>query len=92
MAEAKPSNSKTVTAEKLAVVLASTYTLQLKTQNFHWNVTGPNFRSLHLLFETQYNELAAAVDLIAERMRALEAQSPGSCPEFWGSRRCFMST
>jgi starvation-inducible DNA-binding protein len=82
MAEAKPSNSKTVTAEKLAVVLASTYTLQLKTQNFHWNVTGPNFRSLHLLFETQYNELAAAVDLIAERMRALEAQSPGSFAEF----------
>ena len=52
MSESKTSNSKAVVAEKLGVVLASSYMLQLKTQNFHWNVTGPNFRSVHLLFET----------------------------------------
>jgi len=82
MSESKTSNSKAVVAEKLGVVLASSYMLQLKTQNFHWNVTGPNFRSVHLLFETQYKELAEAVDLVAERIRALEATTPGSFAEF----------
>lgn len=82
MAQEKKSNSKAVVAEKLGVVLASTYALQLKTQNFHWNVTGPNFGSLHLLFEKQYNELADAVDLVAERIRALDVFSPGTFTEF----------
>src|SRR4030095_5978695 len=62
-------------AQGLARLLAGTYTLYLKTHNFHWNVTGPMFQTLHLMFETQYNELALAVDLIAERIRALG--SPG---------------
>jgi starvation-inducible DNA-binding protein len=82
MAEPKTSNTKAVIAERLSVALASTYMLQLKTQNFHWNVTGPNFRSIHLLFETQYKELAEAVDLLAERIRALDEVSPGSFAEF----------
>lgn len=54
-------------AEKLSRLLADTYTLYLKTHNYHWNVTGPMFQTLHLLFETQYTELATAVDAIAER-------------------------
>jgi starvation-inducible DNA-binding protein len=58
-------------SEGLARVLAETYALYLKTQNFHWNVRGPEFYSLHLLFEKQYQELAEAVDEIAERIRAL---------------------
>jgi starvation-inducible DNA-binding protein len=66
----------------LARLLADTYTLYLKTHNFHWNVTGPMFSTLHLMFETQYNELALAVDLIAERIRALGVQAPGSYREF----------
>ena len=66
----------------LARLLADTYTLYLKTHNYHWNVTGPHFRSLHLLFEEQYTELAAAVDEIAERIRALGAYAPGSYSEF----------
>lgn len=82
MADSKSSNSKKVIAEKLGTVLASSYMLQLKTQNFHWNVTGPTFHQLHLLFETQYTELGAAVDDIAERIRALEAVTPGSFSEF----------
>jgi starvation-inducible DNA-binding protein len=65
-------------AEGLSRVLADTYTLYLKTHNFHWNVTGPMFNTLHLMFETQYNELALAVDLIAERIRALGHPAPGS--------------
>lgn len=68
--------------EGLAHLLADTYTLYLKTHNYHWNVTGPMFQTLHLMFETQYNELALAVDLIAERMRALGAKAPGSYAEF----------
>jgi len=68
--------------EGLAHLLADTYTLYLKTHNYHWNVTGPMFQTLHLMFETQYNELALAVDLIAERMRALGAKAPGSYTEF----------
>lgn len=66
----------------LSRVLADTYTLYLKTHNFHWNVTGPMFNSLHLMFETQYTELATAVDEIAERIRALGAQAPGSYKQF----------
>lgn len=69
-------------ADGLARLLADTYTLYLKTHNFHWNVTGPMFQTLHLLFETEYNELALAVDLIAERIRALGLPAPGSYSEF----------
>jgi len=69
-------------ASGLSRLLADTYTLYLKTHNFHWNVTGPMFSTLHLMFETQYNELALAVDLIAERIRALGVQAPGSYREF----------
>ena len=68
--------------EPLSTLLASSYTLYLKTHNYHWNVTGPMFTTLHTLFETQYTELAAAVDEIAERIRALGAPAPGSYSEF----------
>jgi starvation-inducible DNA-binding protein len=69
-------------AQGLSRLLADTYTLYLKTHNFHWNVTGPMFQTLHLMFETQYNELALAVDLIAERIRALGFRAPGTYAEF----------
>jgi starvation-inducible DNA-binding protein len=69
-------------AESLSRLLADSYTLYLKTHNFHWNVTGPMFNTLHLMFETQYTELAIAVDLIAERIRALGYPAPGSYAEF----------
>ena len=69
-------------ADGLSRLLADEYTLYLKTHNFHWNVTGPMFNTLHLLFETQYNELALAVDLVAERIRALGFPSPGSYRQF----------
>jgi starvation-inducible DNA-binding protein len=69
-------------AQGLSRLLADTYTLYLKTHNFHWNVTGPMFQTLHLMFEQQYNELALAVDLIAERIRALGFFAPGSYREF----------
>lgn len=69
-------------ANSLANVLADSYSLYLKTHNFHWNVTGPLFNTLHLMFEAQYNELALAVDLIAERIRALGFIAPGSYGEF----------
>jgi starvation-inducible DNA-binding protein len=65
-------------AQGLARLLADSYTLYLKTHNYHWNVTGPMFSTLHLLFEQQYTELAAAVDEIAERIRALGEPAPGS--------------
>ena len=65
-------------AEGLSRLLADTYTLYLKTHNFHWNVTGPMFQTLHLMFEQQYNELALAVDTIAERIRALGYAAPGT--------------
>lgn len=68
--------------DALAHLLADSYTLYLKTHNFHWNVTGPMFQTLHLLFETQYTELALAVDEIAERIRALGHPAPGSYAEF----------
>ena len=66
----------------LAKLLADSYTLYLKTHNFHWTVTGPMFNTLHLMFETQYNELALAVDEIAERIRALGFPAPGTYKEF----------
>jgi starvation-inducible DNA-binding protein len=69
-------------AAGLANVLADTYTLYLKTHNYHWNVVGPMFNTLHLMFETQYNELALAVDQIAERIRALGHPAPGSYRAF----------
>ncbi|MCC2099033.1 MAG: DNA starvation/stationary phase protection protein, partial [Hyphomicrobiales bacterium] len=69
-------------AEGLSRLLADTYTLYLKTHNFHWNVTGPMFNTLHLMFETQYNELALAVDEIAERIRALGVFAPGSYRQY----------
>jgi starvation-inducible DNA-binding protein len=69
-------------SQGLSCLLADTYTLYLKTHNFHWNVTGPMFNTLHLMFETQYTELALAVDLIAERIRALGYPAPGSYDEF----------
>lgn len=62
----------------LKIALADSYILLLKTQNYHWNVTGPNFQSLHLMFESQYNDLFAAVDSIAERIKALGGTAPGS--------------
>jgi starvation-inducible DNA-binding protein len=65
-------------ADGLSKLLADTYTLYLKTHNFHWNVEGPMFNTLHLMFEQQYNELALAVDAIAERIRALGHPAPGS--------------
>lgn len=69
-------------ANGLAALLADSYSLYLKTHNFHWNVTGPMFNTLHLMFETHYSELALAVDLIAERIRALGFIAPGSYSEF----------
>ena len=66
----------------LSRLLADTYTLYLKTHNFHWNVTGPMFNTLHLMFEEQYNELALAVDQIAERIRALGEPAPGSYKQY----------
>ena len=69
-------------AEGLARLLADSYTLYLKTHNFHWNVTGPMFSTLHALFETHYTELATAVDEIAERIRALGVAAPGSYKQF----------
>jgi starvation-inducible DNA-binding protein len=66
----------------LARLLADTYTLYLKTHQYHWNVTGPMFATLHLMFETQYIELAEAVDGIAERIRSLGALAPGSYRAF----------
>lgn len=64
--------------ESLKKALADSYALYLKTQNYHWNVTGANFKTLHLLFEEQYNDLALAVDEIAERIRALGEKAPGT--------------
>ena len=69
-------------AEGLSHLLADSYSLYLKTHYFHWNVTGPMFNSLHLMFETQYNELALAVDAIAERIRSLDFYAPGTYHEF----------
>jgi starvation-inducible DNA-binding protein len=75
-------NKRKEIAGGLSRVLADSYTLYLKTQNFHWNVTGPMFQTLHLMFETQYGELALAVDLVAERIRALGFPAPGTTKQF----------
>lgn len=76
------STSKKDIAQGLAVLLADTYTLYLKTQGFHWNVQGPQFTELHTLFETEYTDLAAANDNIAERIRALGYFAPASYSDF----------
>ena len=68
--------------KSLSVLLATSYTVYLKTHNYHWNVTGPMFTTLHTLFETEYTELALAVDEIAERIRAKGARAPGSYSEY----------
>ncbi len=77
-----PDADRKVIAEGLSRVLADSYTLYLKTHNFHWNVEGPMFNSLHLMFEGQYTELATAVDEIAERIRSLGYPAPGSYKAF----------
>src|ERR1041385_1667097 len=69
-------------AQALSNVLADTFTLYLKTHNFHWNVVGPMFPTLHLIFEEQYNELWLASHAIAERIRAIGCTAPGSYREF----------
>src|ERR1044072_830893 len=76
-----PENDRKEIAKGLCRFMADTYTLYLKTHNFHWNVTGPMFQTLHLMFETQYQELWMAVDEIAERIRALGAFAPGTGEE-----------
>ncbi len=75
-------NQSQATVDALAKLLASSYTLYVKTHNYHWNVTGPMFSSLHTLFELQYTELALALDEIAERIRSLGAFAPGSFTAF----------
>ena len=75
-------SDRTEIAEGLKKLLADSYTLYLQTHNFHWNVTGPQFRELHLMFEEQYNELWTAVDEIAERIRTLGFPAPGTYAEF----------
>ncbi len=77
-----PEDERKAIAEGLGRVLADTYTLYLKTHNYHWNVTGPLFNTLHLMFEVQYNELWIAVDLLAERIRSLGEFAPGSYRQF----------
>jgi starvation-inducible DNA-binding protein len=77
-----PTPAREEIAQGLSRLLADTYSLYLKTHGYHWNVTGPMFRSLHLMFEEQYVELADAVDVIAERIRALGHLAPGSYGEF----------
>lgn len=69
-------------ADGLKRLLADSYTLYLQTHNFHWNVEGPRFRELHLMFEEHYTELAVAVDDIAERIRTLDVPAPGTYKEF----------
>lgn len=75
-------SDRKVVAEGLSKLLADSYTLYLKTHNYHWNVTGPMFQTLHLMFEEQYMELATAVDEIAERIRQLGEFAPGSYKAF----------
>ncbi len=71
-----------VISKGLSNLLADTYSLYLKTHYFHWNVTGPMFNTLHLMFEAQYTELALAVDLVAERIRSLDVYAPGTYSQF----------
>jgi len=83
MSQAQPSGeAREQVVQALSRLLASSYTLYLKTHNYHWNVTGPMFTTLHNLFEREYTELALAVDEIAERIRALGHPAPGSYAEF----------
>ena len=77
---AKANHSKVV--EEMSRLLADSYTLYLKTHNFHWNVKGPMFTTLHTLFELEYNELALAVDAIAERIRSVGAPAPATYTKF----------
>lgn len=72
---------------ELSILMADTYALYLKTQNYHWHVVGPQFKGLHELFEMQYQELAEAVDIIAERIRALNYQAPATFKEFENLKR-----
>lgn len=69
-------------ADGLGRLLADSYSLYLQTHNFHWNVTGPMFQTLHVMFESQYTELATAVDLVAERIRSLGFPAPATYAEF----------
>ena len=82
MSKAPTRNSHTQMAKHLTNVVSDTYLLMIKTHGYHWNVTGPEFHSLHLLFEGQYNELFAAVDDVAERIRALSVTAPGGPAAF----------
>jgi starvation-inducible DNA-binding protein len=75
---AQPVQGSEAVAHELSGLLADTFTLYLKTHGYHWNVIGPNFRSLHLMFEEQYVELSAAIDVLAEQIRALGQFAPGS--------------
>ena len=75
-------DNRQAVADSLTKYLASTYTLYLKTQNFHWNVTGSDFYQLHLLFEKQYEDLSGATDELAERIRALGFRAPASFAEY----------
>jgi starvation-inducible DNA-binding protein len=75
-------NDREAIAKGLKHLLADSYTLYLQTHNFHWNVTGPQFRELHLMFEEHYTELATAVDEIAERIRTLDVFAPGTYKAF----------
>ncbi len=77
-----PEEARVHVAEGLKHLLADSYTLYLQTHNFHWNVTGPLFRELHLMFEEHYTELATAVDDIAERIRTLGVAAPGTYKAF----------
>jgi starvation-inducible DNA-binding protein len=77
-----PEGDRKAIAEGLSRLLADSYTLYLKTHSFHWNVTGPMFQTLHIMFEQQYTELALAVDLVAERIRALGFPAPGSYTQY----------
>lgn len=79
-----PDADRKAIADGLSRVLADSYTLYLKTHNFHWNVEGPMFNTLHLMFEGQYTELALAVDMVAERIRSLGHPAPGSYKAFAG--------
>lgn len=77
-----PEDKRQAIAAGLARLLADTYSLYVKTHGFHWNVTGPQFHSLHALFMEHYNEMALAVDEIAERIRALGVFAPASYSQF----------
>tara|TARA_B100000749_G_scaffold280707_1_gene278126 strand:+ start:41713 stop:42183 length:471 start_codon:yes stop_codon:yes gene_type:complete len=77
-----PESQRKAIAKDLGHLLADSYTLYLKTHNYHWNVTGPMFQTLHTMFETHYTELAIAVDDVAERIRSLGEFAPGSYVQF----------